>query len=95
MQFQSEHVKKLAKLSKLSLEHDEVSQLLLDLSSVINWVDILKKVNTDNLEPMFHPGDINLRLRKDQIINDNSICEILLNAPEQTDNFFIVPRVVD
>jgi aspartyl-tRNA(Asn)/glutamyl-tRNA(Gln) amidotransferase subunit C len=95
MKFQLEHLKKLAHLSKLSLERDEELRLMSELSSVVTWVDILKKADTKNIEPMFHPGDLTLRLRKDQSYNDNSIKRILLNAPQKSNDFFIVPRVVD
>ena len=44
---------------------------------------------------MFHPGDLTLRLRKDQTCNDNSIQKILVNAPQKSKDFFIVPRVID
>ena len=44
---------------------------------------------------MFHPGDLTLRLRKDAVNNDNSIQKILVNSPQKSNNFFIVPRVVD
>lgn len=95
MKFQLEQIKKLAQLSKLSLESDEELSLMSELSSVVTWVDILKTANTKNTEPMFHPGDLTLRLRKDNFSNDNSIREILVNAPQQSNNFFIVPRVID
>tara|TARA_B100001093_G_scaffold504301_1_gene559910 strand:+ start:577 stop:864 length:288 start_codon:yes stop_codon:yes gene_type:complete len=95
MKFQLEHLKKLAQLSKLTLKRDEELKLTSELSSVVVWVDTLKKANTKNVEPMFHPGDPTLRLRKDEIYNDNSIHKILVNSPQKSNNFFIVPRVVD
>mgnify|MGYP001157167332 FL=1 len=95
MKFQLEHLIKLAQLSKLTLKKDEESKLTSELSSVVTWVDILKKANTKNIEPMFHPGDPTLRLRKDATFNDNSINKILINSPQKSNNFFIVPRVVD
>jgi aspartyl-tRNA(Asn)/glutamyl-tRNA(Gln) amidotransferase subunit C len=95
MKFTLEQLKKLAKLSKLSLERDQELRLTSELSSVITWVNILKKANTKNIEPMFHPGDLTLRLREDASYNDNSIQKILVNAPQKSNDFFIVPRVVD
>ena len=95
MNFQIEHIKKLAKLSKLSLESDEERNLMSELSSVITWVEILKKADTKKVDPMFHPSDLTLRLRKDESFNDNSIREILVNAPQKSNDFFIVPRVID
>ena len=95
MKFHLKHLKKLAQLSKLSLERDEELRLTSELSSVITWVNILKKANTKNIEPMFHPGDLTLRLREDASYNDNSIQKILVNAPQKSNDFFIVPRVVD
>ena len=95
MKFQLEHLKKLALLSKLSLKKDEELKIMSEVSSVVTWVEILKKANTKNIEPMFHPGDLTLRLRKDSSNNDNSIQEILVNAPKKSKDFFIVPRVVD
>tara|TARA_E500000331_G_scaffold119372_1_gene116553 strand:+ start:1409 stop:1696 length:288 start_codon:yes stop_codon:yes gene_type:complete len=95
MKFQIEHLKKLAQLSKLGLKNEEESKLISELSSVVTWVEILKKADTKNIKPMFHPGDLTLRLRKDQTSNDNSIQKILVNAPQKSKDFFIVPRVID
>ena len=86
---------KIAKLSRIKIDDSEVEELSLQLSSIVDWVEQLNEVNTDNIEPLCNVSMAELPLRKDVEINQNNPKEILSNAPDKLENYFVVPKVVE
>ena len=86
---------KIAKLARIKVDDIEVEDLSNDLSLILDWVEQLNEVNTDNIEPLLNVSNSSLPLRKDvRILKDNSN-EVLSNAPEKLENYFAVPKVVE
>tara|TARA_Y100001970_G_scaffold293837_1_gene443695 strand:+ start:6 stop:293 length:288 start_codon:yes stop_codon:yes gene_type:complete len=95
MSIDKNQVKKVAKLSRISLDDSKLESLSKDLDSILNFVEQLNKLDTKKIEPLTSIVDKTLEPRKD-IINDGKIKDkILINSPEKNDEFFIVPKVVD
>ena len=86
---------KIAKLTRLRLNDQELDELSVQLSSILEWVEQLNEVNTDNVEPLSNISNSELPLRRDEHINKNKSEDILLNAPEKLENYFVVPKVVE
>ena len=88
-------VKKIATLSKMKIEENEVEKFSNELSKIINWVEKLNEVDTKNITPITNPSDIKIPFRKDKI-NDGKIEDkILKNAPKKKAGYFVVPKVVE
>ena len=85
---------KIAKLTRVKIEDDEISELSSQLSSILDWVEQLNEVNTDNIEPLSNVSISELPLRKDKETNENKSDDVLSNAPEKLENYFVVPKVV-
>jgi len=86
---------KIAKLSRIKIEDEEVDELSAQLSSIVDWVEKLNEVNTDNVEPLSNVSMAKLPLRKDvEDLNDKSE-EVLSNAPDKLENYYAVPKVVE
>ena len=86
---------KIAKLSRIKIEDDEIDELSNQLSSIVNWVEQLNEVNTDNVEPLSNVSMTKLPLRKDIEDTEDNSKEVLLNAPDKLGNYFAVPKVVE
>ena len=86
---------KIAKLSRIKIEDSEVNELSLQLSAIVDWVEQLNEVNTDNVEPLSNVSMAKLPLRKDIENTEDNSEQVLLNAPEKLGNYFTVPKVVD
>ena len=86
---------KIAKLTRLKLKDSEISEFSDQLSSILQWVEQLNEVDTDNIEPLNNVSMAKLPLRKDIKNNKNLSNEILSNAPEKLEDYFIVPKVVE
>ena len=86
---------KIAKLSRIKIEDDEVDELSSQLSSIVDWVEQLNEVDTENVEPLSNVSMSKLPLRKDIVSIENNSKEVLSNAPDKLENYFAVPKVVE
>ena len=95
MSIDKNQVKKVAKLSRISLDDSKLESLSKDLASILNFVEQLNKLETKKTEPLTSIVDKTLELRNDKI-NDGKIKDqILKNSPDKNEEFFIVPKVVE
>jgi aspartyl-tRNA(Asn)/glutamyl-tRNA(Gln) amidotransferase subunit C len=89
-------VLKLAALSKLRLSDDEVEQLRLELSEILNYVEILDKVDVAGLDPTYQVTGLKNVTRLDEVQDYGyKIEDLLKNAPAIQDNQFKVKRVLE
>ena len=95
MSIDKNQVKKVAKLSRISLDDNKVESLSKDLGSILNFVEQLNELDTKKIEPLNSVIEKTLEPRTDKI-NDGKIKdEILKNSPDKNEDFFIVPKVVE
>ena len=88
-------VEKISSLAKIKLNDTEADEITNELSNILEWIDQLNKVDTKNTPPMTGVIKSNLYQRDDLITEDKKLDEILINSPETTEGFFVVPRVVE
>ncbi|MBO4294552.1 MAG: Asp-tRNA(Asn)/Glu-tRNA(Gln) amidotransferase subunit GatC [Alphaproteobacteria bacterium] len=88
-------VKQVAFLARLKVEDSKVEQTKDEFNKILNWVEQLNEVNTENVEPLVAVNDTTLPLREDEITDGNLKTEILKNAPMQEFGYFAVPKVVE
>ena len=95
MSIDKNQVKKVAKLSRISLDDKNLESLSNDLASILKFVEQLNKLDTNNVKPLNSIIDKSLVPRKDKV-NDGKIKEeILKNSPDKNEDFFVVPKVVE
>jgi len=95
MSITKETVRKVAGLARLKLNEDELERFTPQVAGIIKWVEMLGEVNTDKVAPLANVVDIDLKLRPDAITDGGYQKEILANAPEDMEGFFVVPKVVE
>ena len=86
---------KIAKLSRIKIEDSEIEELSKQLSAIVEWVEQLNEVNTEKIEPLSNVSMAKLPLRKDIENKEDNSKEILSNAPNKLQNYFVVPKVVE
>ncbi|MDO5088338.1 MAG: Asp-tRNA(Asn)/Glu-tRNA(Gln) amidotransferase subunit GatC [Leptotrichiaceae bacterium] len=89
-----EDVLKIAKLSKLEFEENEIEKFRTDLNKILEHMEELNNVDTSNVEPLFNVLDLKDRLREDKVKESRIKKELLENAPEKDGDFIIVPKIV-
>ena len=95
MSIDKDKIKHTAKLARISLDEKKIDDLSKDLSNIFKFIEKLNKANTDSVKPLSSILDHNLRLREDKVDDGNIRDQILENAPNKNENFFIVPKVIE
>jgi aspartyl-tRNA(Asn)/glutamyl-tRNA(Gln) amidotransferase subunit C len=88
-------IKHISKLSRISVDDAKADKLVGDLNSIFDFIEKLKELNTDNVEPLTSVAETTLKLRADKANSKNIRDQILKNSPEENEDFFVVPRVVE
>jgi aspartyl-tRNA(Asn)/glutamyl-tRNA(Gln) amidotransferase subunit C len=88
-------VEYVAHLARIELTAEEIARLQKQLDHILAYVDELKKVNVEGVEPMSHAVDMNTVLRDDAVKPSLDRDQVLANAPEQKNGQFIVPKIIE
>jgi len=92
MKIDVEHV---AKLARLGITPEEKKLFEEQLSAILEYAAILNKLNTDKVPPTAHAIPMKNVLREDKVIPCKNTEDILDNAPEEEQNMFRVPRIIE
>ncbi|HEY8241279.1 MAG TPA: Asp-tRNA(Asn)/Glu-tRNA(Gln) amidotransferase subunit GatC [Kiritimatiellia bacterium] len=85
----------VAHLARLQLTDAETKKLQGQLDHILAYVDELKKVDVEGVEPMSHVLDIHTVLREDAVKPSLDRDLVLANAPEHHGKHFIVPKIIE
>ena len=88
-------IKHISKLSRISVDDVKANKLAGNLNSIFDFIEKLNELNTDNVEPLTSVAETTLKLRVDEVKSENIRDQILKNSPEENEDFFVVPRVVE
>ena len=88
-------IKHISKLSRISVDDAKANKLAGDLNSIFDFIEKLNELNTDNVEPLTSVAETTLKSRTDEVKSKNIRDQILKNSPEENEDFFVVPRVVE
>jgi aspartyl-tRNA(Asn)/glutamyl-tRNA(Gln) amidotransferase subunit C len=91
---QPDEVRTIAALARLRLSEAEIERMTHELDAILDYIDIVKNLDTGNTEPMTHAVPFDCPLRPDEPKPSLSVEEALQNAPRRHDAFFEVPRIV-
>ncbi len=95
MPIDKSQVKKVAKLSRISVDDNKINSLSKDLDSILTFVEKLNELDTKEIKTLKSISDKTLEARND-IVDDGKIKnDILKNSPEKNEDFFIVPKVIE
>ena len=95
MEFDKNRTLKLARLARFSLNAKQLNNLEKDLTSIVSFIDQLKEINTEKIDPRGNSLDQDLILREDVAENKLSNEDLLKNVPESELGFFVVPKVIE
>lgn len=94
MQVDEQLVLRLEKLARLQLSEEEREIIQGDLNKVLEMVDKLKEIDTENVEPLVYINDDVNVLREDIVRNQTPRKDALRNAPAEDGTYFKVPKVI-
>ena len=95
MSIDKDTVKHISKLARISLDEKKINNLSKDLSSIMKFIEKLNELNTDKTTPLTSIINASLKSRKDEVKVEKIRDQILKNSPEENDEFFVVPKVIE
>ena len=88
-------IKHISKLSRISVDDKNADKLAGDLNSIFDFIEKLNELNTDKVEPLTSVAETTLKLRNDEVKSKDIRDQILKNSPDENEDFFVVPKVVE
>ena len=95
MSISRQQVEYIAKLARIELDEGEVERFQEDLSAILDYVEKLEELDTEEVEPTTHAVLSEMAGRADEREESLSREEVLENAPDSDDGQFRVPKVVE
>ncbi|MCJ8341050.1 MAG: Asp-tRNA(Asn)/Glu-tRNA(Gln) amidotransferase subunit GatC [Pseudomonadales bacterium] len=95
MALDRQDVEKIAHLARINIDKKDINEYLGNLTSILDLVDQMQRVDTQNVEPLSHPLDAIQRLRADDITESNQREQLQQVAPAVEEGLFLVPKVID
>lgn len=95
MQVSREEILHIANLAHLNLEESEIDTYVLHLQDILNFANIVNNAPVDELDITIGTNEAKNVFRKDEIKIFNDIKSLLQNAPEQEQNMFKIPKVIN
>ncbi|HRK97407.1 MAG: Asp-tRNA(Asn)/Glu-tRNA(Gln) amidotransferase subunit GatC [Alphaproteobacteria bacterium] len=88
-------VSKIANLARIKVTEEDLEYYAPQLQNILSWAEQLQEVDTTGVEPLANVSEINLTLREDKITDGQKRDEILKNAPETVEGFYVVTKIVE
>jgi aspartyl-tRNA(Asn)/glutamyl-tRNA(Gln) amidotransferase subunit C len=95
MSLSADDVRWVAHLARLELSADELAVITPQLQAIVAYVDQLRQVNTEGVEPLAHPLPIQNVFRSDEPTPSLPVEAALANAPAREGDFYQVPAVLE
>ena len=89
-----QEVKKIAELSRLSLTNEELKKRTKDMNNILDYMDKLNEIDTENVEELYNVHDMNNSLREDNYESSLDKKYVLANSPNSNSDYIEVPLTV-
>lgn len=94
MSLSREQVEKVSLLARLRLSETELETLTAQLGQVVDYMELLGELDTENVEPMAHAVELSNVFRDDELRPSFDRAEMLARAPHADGEFYLVPAVL-
>ncbi|WP_299813013.1 Asp-tRNA(Asn)/Glu-tRNA(Gln) amidotransferase subunit GatC [uncultured Jannaschia sp.] len=95
MSIDRETARRVAKLARIAVPEDRLDGLAQEFNAILGFVEQLREVDVEGVEPMVSVTPMRLKRREDVVTDGNQQDAVLANAPDAREGFFAVPKVVE
>jgi aspartyl-tRNA(Asn)/glutamyl-tRNA(Gln) amidotransferase subunit C len=95
MKINRELLDKIAHLSRLEFDEKDAEKMIADMTEIVDWVEKLKEVDTEGVEPLTTMSHEINSLRDDEVKGHLDHERALLHAPKKDADYFRVPKVLE
>ncbi len=90
----ADQVRHIGLLARIQLTDEEVERFARQLGHILEAFDKIQALDTEDVEPMVRPVEIENVLAEDELHESLSADVALANAPERDQDYFKVPKVI-
>ena len=95
MSVDAQTVRRIAHLARIAVSEAEVAPLQDELNAILAFVEQLGAVDVTGVEPMTSVTPMAMKKREDVVTEGGRARDVVFNAPETEDHYFLVPKVVE
>ncbi|WP_011580702.1 MULTISPECIES: Asp-tRNA(Asn)/Glu-tRNA(Gln) amidotransferase subunit GatC [Chelativorans] len=88
-------VKRVARLARIAVDEEDASRMTGELNAILGFVEQLNEVDVTGVEPMTSVIPTTMKMRVDEVTDGSKAEDIVANAPQTEEHFFLVPKVVE
>jgi len=88
-------IEHLAQLARLSVSDNEKALFANQIDGILSYMDKLNELDTENVEPTSHVISLSNVVREDLPKDSLEREDALMNAPDKTDKFYRVPKIIE
>ncbi len=90
-----EEIEQIALLSRLSLNEETIKKMQIHFNIILDYIEIIKNINTEDINPLIYPLPNFNVLREDKVKESLERKQTLNNAPQSNEKYFIAPKVIE
>ena len=95
MSVDKDTVRRVAKLARLAVPESRLEPMTAELNGIFQWVEMLGEVNVEGVPPMTSVVAQRLKWREDKVSDGGQAADLMRNAPDGEEHFFVVPKVIE
>ena len=95
MSVDKDTVRRIAKLARLAVPENRLEPMAGELNGIFQWVEMLAEVNVEGVPAMTSVVAQKLKWRQDKVSDCGQADDLMINAPDAEDHFFVVPKVIE
>ena len=95
MSFNEQTIRTIANLARLKFPKEDEEKFMNDINGILDWVEQLKEVNVDGIDPLVSVSPRESAIRPDTVTDGGIQAELMANAPESVQGFYEVPKMVE
>jgi len=95
MSLDKDTVRRIATLARIRVDEEALEPLAGELNNILGWVEQLNEVDTQDVPPMTSVVETEPFQRVDRVDDGGQVEDVLANAPEEAEHFFVVPKVIE
>ena len=88
-------IAEIAKLAQIEVDAETQQSLHQDLNHILEMVDQMRAIDTEQIKPLDNPLEMVQRLRIDQVSENDQREKLLSVAPNAQDGYYLVPKVIE
>jgi aspartyl-tRNA(Asn)/glutamyl-tRNA(Gln) amidotransferase subunit C len=88
-------IENLAQLARLSVSDDDKELFAKQIDNILTYMDKLNELDTGAIEPTSHIISLSNVVREDLPKDSLDREDALMNAPDRTEKFYRVPKIIE